>query len=1061
MDAEDHQGTEEMPEVQEPLLEQAEEAPSEGMMASSGARPTEPTYASDLKEWINEIVVADGLPFSEAKVELTKEKKRSDILLFDKRRGCSLVIEIKRPEESPTDAAVVKQAGDYADQYRSNGLRYFATHNVNTLVLWDALTKRRVDEFAITFVRVLDDYDRKKDEIFEASRKFLRWYSRFLAGEPPKSIDEAIIQTLHNHIRGIASTTGLISLQAKTYVVDTKYRRRFDEWLADKSWTDPAGNAAKLEEYCSVLSRQFLYIFVNKVLFYHVLRTRYPREIPELTLPPSSSGEDFHSILEKYLEIATNASHDYETVFRTNFIDKLPLPTDTVEELVRLARYLSTLDFSSIGYDIIGRVFEKIIPQEERHALGQYFTPSGLVDLLLSFCLKDPSSVVLDPACGSGTFLVRSYYRLRYLDGKLSHPELLARLWGIDIDKFPAHLATINLAIRDLSEYRNYPNVVYKDFFDVAGPESPVTIGVRPTLSVWTGETTRATAAVTGLDDQTLNREIPEVSVIVGNPPYTRQEELTEDPFGVRYKQKLEDRIAADFPSLSLGRRSGIYSYFFPHGTKFLRRGGRLGFVCLRAWLDTRYGLALKQFLLDHFKIVAIIESGAERWFEDAQMLPVIVVLELSNSRTTREGNMARFVRLNVPLKEIVPPISSDREMLQEVHRWKAVDAFTSEVEAQPPSIEEPSRSPNYGGLTMIEDTVRRIVAIPQGRLRDETKWGKYLSAPSVLFRVIESSAGKLVPLDTVANVKLGTKTGANDFFCLPGRSFEIRDAGTSIVAIRKDAGVPTFEIDKGHLRPVVVKIKPHKEIALSKSDGYILAIAESPRDLAKLGGGVRDYIRYGETAEVRLTRGRDKGRSIVGYQNVTTVATRNPWYDLRLGAPPHIIFPSIFLGRHVVFWNGINAQITNAHFGVTASRKKDAKVICAYLNSSLCALLTEYSGRYIENRDRTISNQIMVFEVEKIPVLDPSKLSEKNRVELESAFDELCQIPLGPHAMFNARDLGNKERLDQVVCCDILGLSKRDLSEIRSSLASIVKTRIDRAAQGASSEQDSEEAED
>ena len=85
-------------------------------MATSGAHPTEPTYSSDLKQWINEIIRDDGLPFSEARVELAKEGKRTDLILFDDHRKCSLVIEVKRPEESATEPAVVKQASDYAKQ---------------------------------------------------------------------------------------------------------------------------------------------------------------------------------------------------------------------------------------------------------------------------------------------------------------------------------------------------------------------------------------------------------------------------------------------------------------------------------------------------------------------------------------------------------------------------------------------------------------------------------------------------------------------------------------------------------------------------------------------------------------------------------------------------------------------------------------------------------------------------------------------------------------------------------------------------------------------------------
>ena len=54
--------------------------------------------------------------------------------------------------------------------------------------------------------------------------------------------------------------------------------------------------------------------------------------------------------------------------------------------------------------DVVGNVFEKLIPPEERHALGQYFTNENLVDLITAFCVRSKSDKVLDPTCGTGLF---------------------------------------------------------------------------------------------------------------------------------------------------------------------------------------------------------------------------------------------------------------------------------------------------------------------------------------------------------------------------------------------------------------------------------------------------------------------------------------------------------------------------------------------------------------------------------------------------------------------------------------------------------------------------------
>jgi len=1014
-------------------------------------KPTEQTYASDLKEWINQIIREDNLPFSQAKVEIIKEKKRADILVYDRSNNCNLIIEVKRPEDSPSDPQVVKQAYGYAQNYRKAGLKCFSTHNVNFLILWDAITTKKTDQFSVTYVKQLEDYARKKDEIKESFRKILRWYVKFLEGEPPKPIDESIIEILHSYIQGIVSSTGIVSEQIEQYTKDTNYRKKFETWLLDKGWEDPKGNRQKLEEYCIILAKQFLYIFMNKILFYNVLKEKYPRELPSLELPKGLTSANFFTFLETYFQIAIKSSQDYETVFQTDFVDSIPIPDDTIAELVKVTVYLSTLEYSNIGYDIIGKVFEKLIPQEEKHTLGQYFTRSDVVDLILSFCVKDDNVKILDPACGSGTFLVRAYYRLKYLNGKKTHDELLKQLWGVDIDKFPAHLATINLAIRDLSAKENYPDIIYKDFFDIPGPKTTIRIGMQPTLTSWVGEEVKPKVAVQGLDTKIFEKEIPIMDCVVGNPPYTRQEEMGAELFGEKYKEKLLRVIKSDFPSITLPSRSSIYAYFFPHGARFLQDGTRLGFVCLRSWLDTSYGAELQKFFLEHFKVITVIESKEERWFPDAQMLPCITILEVCNKDKERKENLVKFVQLKAPLSEFVPVITDERDMVQEIHRWKQIDEFTKLVENAEKNLN--FKTINFLGkeINLYEDKRIRIVTIKQDYLKEDTKWGKYLGAPSVFFKMLERASQFVVELDpNAAKVIRGITTGANEFFTFPNKFFKIKEEKDVIALIDRATKKEAFKVKKAHVRPVVVKIKPHRQIRLLKSDGYILMLHKSKGELEKeKEDRVLRYIDYGEKKELISTKGKTKGRRVIGYQNLTTIKNRKQtraWYDLGIRDTPPIIFPGIFWARYIVFFNdSIDAYATDSMVEVHPIRTEDAKVLCALLNSTLTAFLVEYSGRYIENRDRTISNQIKVFEIKRLPIIDPTRIGHDIRDKLEKALDKLIDKEIGLRALYDPRDMADKEELDRIVFCDILGLTDEEMKEARKGLAEIVRHRIER----------------
>ncbi len=66
---------------------------------------------------------------------------------------------------------------------------------------------------------------------------------------------------------------------------------------------------------------------------------------------------------------------DYETIFTADFIDEIAFPDseDVVREIRELIDVLGKYDFSKLGFDIIGRIFERLIPQEERHNSGKKF----------------------------------------------------------------------------------------------------------------------------------------------------------------------------------------------------------------------------------------------------------------------------------------------------------------------------------------------------------------------------------------------------------------------------------------------------------------------------------------------------------------------------------------------------------------------------------------------------------------------------------------------------------------------------------------------------------------
>ena len=156
--------------------------------------------------------------------------------------------------------------------------------------------------------------------------------------------------------------------------------------------------------------------------------------------------------------------------------------------------------------------------------------------------------------------------------------EIFKTIWGNDIAKFPAHLATINLAINDLSVKENYPYILQEDFFNLK-------IGAR--YKEYENPRMRD---ISGLGKTKIRIPYPAiVDCIVGNPPYTRQEEIPST--GVNKAQLIENALLdLDNKKLAtLSKRAGIHAYFFVHGFKFLNNGGKFGFFFSYSLFDVYF----------------------------------------------------------------------------------------------------------------------------------------------------------------------------------------------------------------------------------------------------------------------------------------------------------------------------------------------------------------------------------------------------------------------------------------------------------------------------------------
>ena len=123
-----------------------------------------------------------------------------------------------------------------------------------------------------------------------------------------------------------------------------------------------------------------------------------------------------------------------------------------------LLKELLGFNYSTLDTDVFKEIYQNIIERDERAALGEYYTPDFVAELMLRELLtKNPEAKVLDPACGSGTFLfIAIKLKKELLKDRLPKHEILHHILnsvvGIDINPVATVIARANylIAIRDL-----------------------------------------------------------------------------------------------------------------------------------------------------------------------------------------------------------------------------------------------------------------------------------------------------------------------------------------------------------------------------------------------------------------------------------------------------------------------------------------------------------------------------------------------------------------------------------------------------------------------------------
>ncbi len=923
---------------------------------------------SRVASWINQLAETNGIdfPIGEARIEVRSvgSQKRRDLTLYDRNGYPCLTGEVKLPwasdGHSPYSEDVVVDAREKAEQA---GVEWFFTWNVNELLLWElgdvgALgAARTVERYQIANIHRREDLDNPKivGAIRDGIERFVVLFARTLRGERGVDGLPPDIYFIHSLESFLERPIQLTRMELARRYEKPKVRERIDTWMRDRQGWSLGGDE---QELLLRAARFTNFTVANRLIFYEALRKRFA-ELPKLKIPIHvDNSERLFDQLRAYFDEAKHITGDYETIFGvdpTDIGDRMPFYENAVVESWRaLEGHVHRFNFSHLEYDVIGQIFERLIGPEERHKYGQYYTRPEVVDLINAFCIRHGEDRVMDPGCGGGTFLVRAYARKRHLTPRLDHLSLLRGIYGVDISRFAVHLSSMNLAARDLVEAQNYPRVVRSDFFDLSDKNPILHLPDRD------GETIEITAS--------------RLDAVIGNPPYVRQEDIPREKKNA-YRALVKREVKLDATG-----RSDLHIYFWGHAVNFLKSDGWLGFLTSSQWLDVEYGFPLQYFLLERFRIAAIIESRIEPWFVGARVQTAVTVAQRERDEKKRNDNIIRFVEIRHPLTDVLGSDGTSVGAIAAADKFRQI-ILQAETDVTCDGFRV--RCVRQGDL--VEEGLRNGQILKGKRIYAGVKWGIPLRAPDIWKQLQEVGANRWCQIGGLTEVRRGITTGADKFFYVDDHtedalsimpdavSFEAHygasraDVEMGKVKITKNGYSEVWPIESRYLEPVVHSLMhiDAYEVGLEHCKHLALVVSKGREALG--GTFIAKYLNRGEELAIHKR---------------PTCSSRTMWYDLTFARRARLLWPKSHQYRHCVPVNP-NLFIANCNL-YTIDTGIDSELASAVLNSSLVVLSKHLYGRPVGVEGNLKTE---VVDVNMMLVPDWTRANKRIKQRLVDAF--------------------------------------------------------------------------
>ncbi|MCE9586315.1 N-6 DNA methylase [Candidatus Uhrbacteria bacterium] len=391
-------------------------------------------------------------------------------------------------------------------------------------------------------------------------------------------------------------------------------------------------------------------------------------------------GEDNYKKLYKLFK---KAEQRYDSdLFEVESIADLKIDDKVLKEVISELYFpKSPYKFDAIPAEILGQVYEQFLGKvirlteggharvelkpEVRKAGGIYYTPTYIVEYIVKNTVgklvegKTPKQIeklsIVDPACGSGSFLLGAYkfladwYRDWYVaDNAVKHQKaskiyrdeseqwqltleekkriLTAHIYGVDLDRQAVEMAKLSLMLEALSSPEQQSL-----FNDRMLPRLGDNIKCGNSLigtNYFTGQDISDPAALARINPFDWEIEFKDVfsrggfDAVIGNPPYVRPKNIP-----------VETKKAIWKTYQTFVAKSDLYSVFIEKGINISKLGGEFSFIVPKTWTSLESFSRIRRYILSNVNIECLTQLP-KKVFQKATVETCIFRFERTESPT-------------------------------------------------------------------------------------------------------------------------------------------------------------------------------------------------------------------------------------------------------------------------------------------------------------------------------------------------------------------------------------------------------------------------------------------